>query len=102
VNDGLMAIFFMLVGLEVKREVVEGELSRVSDAALPAIAALCGMAGPALVYLACNWGDAEALRGWVIPTATDIAFALGVLALVGPERPLSPAELVPLCQSWRM
>jgi NhaA family Na+:H+ antiporter len=87
VNDGLMAIFFMLVGLEVKREVVEGELSRVSDAALPAIAALGGMAGPALVYLACNWGDAEALRGWAIPTATDIAFALGVLALVGPRAP---------------
>jgi NhaA family Na+:H+ antiporter len=89
VNDGLMAIFFMLVGLEVKREVVEGELSRVSDAALPAIAALGGMAGPALVYLACNWGDAEALRGWAIPTATDIAFALGVLALVGPRAPAS-------------
>jgi Na+:H+ antiporter, NhaA family len=89
VNDGLMAIFFMLVGLEVKREVVEGELSRVSDAALPAIAALGGMTGPALVYLACNWGDAEALRGWAIPTATDIAFALGVLALVGPRAPAS-------------
>jgi Na+:H+ antiporter, NhaA family len=89
VNDGLMAVFFMLVGLEVKREVVEGELSRVSDAALPAIAALGGMAGPALVYLACNWGDAEALRGWAIPTATDIAFALGVLALVGPRAPAS-------------
>jgi len=89
VNDGLMASFFMLVGLEVKREVVEGELSRVSDAALPAIAALGGMAGPALVYLACNWGDAEALRGWAIPTATDIAFALGVLALVGPRAPAS-------------
>ena len=87
VNDGLMAIFFMLVGLEVKRAVVEGELSSVSNAALPVIAALGGMAGPALVYLACNWGDAEALRGWAIPTATDIAFALGVLALLGPRAP---------------
>ena len=63
VNDGLMAVFIMLVGLEVKREIVEGELSRVPNAALPAIAALGGMAGPALVYLACTWGDAEALRG---------------------------------------
>ena len=89
VNDGLMAVFFMLIGLEVKREVVEGELSRVSNAALPAIAALGGMAGPALVYLACNWGDAEALRGWAIPTATDIAFSLGVLALLGPRAPPS-------------
>jgi len=89
VNDGLMAIFFMLVGLEVKRAVVEGELSSVSNAALPVIAALGGMAGPALVYLACNWGDAEALRGWAIPTATDIAFALGVLALLGPRAPPS-------------
>ena len=79
----------MLVGLEVKREVVEGELSRVSNAALPAIAALGGMAGPALVYLAWNWGDAEASRGWAIPTATDIAFALGVLALLGPRAPAS-------------
>lgn len=85
VNDGLMAVFFMLVGLEVKREVVEGELSRVANAALPAIAAVGGMTGPALVYLACNWGDSEALRGWAIPTATDIAFALGVLALLGPR-----------------
>jgi len=89
VNDGLMAVFFMLVGLEVKREVVDGELSRLSNAALPAIAALGGMAGPALVYLACNWDDAEALRGWAIPIATDIAFALGVLALLGPRAPPS-------------
>jgi Na+:H+ antiporter, NhaA family len=89
VNDGLMAIFFMLIGLEVKRAVVEGELSSVSNAALPMIAALGGMTGPALVYLACNWGDAEALRGWAIPTATDIAFALGVLALLGARAPPS-------------
>ncbi len=87
VNDGLMAIFFMLVGIEVKREIIEGELSNASNAALPVVAALGGMAGPALVYLACNWGDEEALRGWAIPTATDIAFALGVLALLGPGTP---------------
>ena len=89
VNDGLMAIFFLLVGLEVKRAVVEGELSSLSNAALPVIAALGGMTGPALAYLACNWGDAEALRGWAIPTATDIAFALGVLALLGARAPPS-------------
>ena len=89
VNDGLMAIFFLLVGLEVKRELVEGELSSVSNAALPAIAALGGMAGPAIVYIAFAWGDAEALHGWAIPTATDIAFALGVLALLGPRVPPS-------------
>ena len=84
-----MAIFFMLVGLEVKRELVEGELSSLRNAALPAIAALGGMAGPAIVYIAFAWGDAEALRGWAIPTATDIAFALGVLALLGPRVPPS-------------
>jgi Na+:H+ antiporter, NhaA family len=89
VNDGLMTVFFMLVGLEVKRELVEGELSSVSKALLPAIAALGGMAAPAIVYLAFTWGDAEAMRGWAIPTATDIAFALGVLALLGPRVPPS-------------
>jgi len=89
VNDGLMAIFFMLVGLEVKRALIEGELSSLSSAALPVIAALGGMTGPALVYVACNWGNAEALQGWAIPTATDIAFALGVLALLGARAPPS-------------
>jgi Na+:H+ antiporter, NhaA family len=89
VNDGLMAVFFLTVGLEVKREVLEGELASVPSAALPAIAAVGGMAGPVLVYAACVWGDAEALRGWAIPAATDIAFALGVLALLGPRAPPS-------------
>lgn len=89
VDDGLMAIFFMLVGLEVKRAVLEGGLSRRSSAILPAVAALGGMAAPAAIYLACNWGDAQALRGWAIPTATDIAFALGILALLGSRVPPS-------------
>jgi Na+:H+ antiporter, NhaA family len=87
IDDGLMAVFFLFVALEVKREVVEGELSRISNAALPAITALGGMAGPALLYLACNINNGPALRGWAIPTATDIAFALGVLALLGSRAP---------------
>jgi NhaA family Na+:H+ antiporter len=89
VNDGLMAIFFLLVGLEVKREVFEGELSSLSSAALPTIAAFGGMAAPTLVYIGCNWGDGEALRGWAIPIATDIAFSLAVLALLGARAPRS-------------
>ena len=89
VNDGLMAIFFMLVGLEVKREILEGGLSDRSKAVLPVLAALGGMAVPALIYTAFNWGNAEALRGWAIPTATDIAFALGVLSLLGSRVPPS-------------
>ena len=89
VNDLWMAVFFFLVGLEIKREVLEGELADVRQALLPAGAALGGMVVPALIYTAINWGDAVALRGWAIPTATDIAFALGVLMLLGRRVPAS-------------
>ena len=89
INDGLMAVFFLLVGLEIKREVVEGELSRPSQVALPIAGAIGGMAVPALVYAAINWGDPVALHGWAIPAATDIAFSLGVLAALGSRVPLA-------------
>lgn len=89
INDGLMAIFFFLVGLEVKREVIKGELSSISKASLPFLAAIGGMAGPAIIYSFINWGDALTMRGWAIPSATDIAFALGVLALLGSRIPTS-------------
>jgi len=83
INDGLMAVFFLLVGLELKREVIEGHLSSLRSAALPAFAAVGGMAAPALIYVALNSGDASAMQGWAIPAATDIAFALGILSLLG-------------------
>ncbi|MCI4662220.1 MAG: Na+/H+ antiporter NhaA [Neomegalonema sp.] len=89
INDGLMAIFFFLVGLEIKREVMVGQLTTLDKAILPVIAAIGGMIGPALVYTAFNAGDALAMRGWAVPTATDIAFALGILALLGPRVPLA-------------
>ncbi|MCL4143441.1 UNVERIFIED_CONTAM: hypothetical protein GTU68_037401 [Idotea baltica] len=89
VNDGLMAIFFFLIGLEVKREVLEGHLSTLSQVALPGAAAVGGMVVPALVFSAFNWGNEFAMRGWAIPTATDIAFALGILSLLGKRVPTS-------------
>lgn len=87
VNDGLMAIFFLLVGMELKREVLEGHLSSLRLATLPAFAAVGGMIAPAAVFAAFNRGDSLALTGWAIPAATDIAFALGVLSLLGPRVP---------------
>jgi NhaA family Na+:H+ antiporter len=88
VNDLLMAIFFLLVGLEIKREVVMGELADASKVALPAIAALGGMIVPAGIYAAVNWHDPVGIAGWAIPSATDIAFALGVLSLFGERVPV--------------
>ena len=89
VNDLWMALFFFLVGLEIKREMIEGELASLKQAALPAGAALGGMVAPALIYVAFNHADAVRLRGWAIPTATDIAFALGILMLLGARVPAS-------------
>ena len=89
INDGLMAIFFLLIGLEVKRELLVGQLSSRAQIALPGIAAIGGMLAPAIVYTLINAGDSVALNGWAIPAATDIAFALGILALAGKRVPSS-------------
>jgi len=89
INDALMAIFFFFVTLEIKREFLQGELSNIKQALLPIIAAVGGMLVPALVYVYINFGDAETLSGWAIPSATDIAFSLGVLSLLGRRVPLS-------------
>ncbi len=89
INDGLMAVFFLLVGLELKREVVEGELSDKRNIILPGVGAVGGMLVPALIYVYFNSGDPVAMKGWAIPAATDIAFALGVLALLGSRVPVT-------------
>ena len=89
INDGLMAIFFFVVGLEVKREWIEGQLSSAEQRRLPVLAAIAGMAIPALVYIGFIGGDASLMRGWAIPAATDIAFAMGVLGLLGSRVPAS-------------
>lgn len=87
INDGLMAVFFFLIGLELKRELVEGELSDKRNIILPGLGAVGGMAIPALVYILFNRGDSVAMQGWAIPAATDIAFALGILSLLGSRVP---------------
>ncbi len=89
INDGLMAVFFFLIGLELKRELVEGELADPSAIVLPAIGAVGGMLAPALLYTYFNQGDAVAMKGWAIPAATDIAFSLGILGLLGTRVPIA-------------
>ncbi|MDD7804035.1 MAG: Na+/H+ antiporter NhaA [Endozoicomonas sp. (ex Botrylloides leachii)] len=89
INDGLMALFFLLIGLEVKQEVIEGDLNSPAKVALPGIAAVGGMVVPALIYVAFNYDDPARLKGWAIPAATDIAFAIGILALLGNKVPSS-------------
>lgn len=89
INDGLMAVFFLLIGLEVKRELLEGALKSRETAIFPAIAAVGGMLAPALIYVLFNINDSEAMQGWAIPAATDIAFALGIMALLGTRVPVS-------------
>jgi len=89
INDLLMAVFFLVVGLEIKREILVGELASLKRATLPIFGAIGGMVGPALVYVALNWGDDARLAGWGIPMATDIAFAVGILALLGSRIPNS-------------
>ena len=87
VNDGLMAIFFFMIGLELKREIMEGELNRAANVLLPAIGAVGGVLVPVAIFSFLNWGDADAMKGWAIPAATDIAFALGLLMLLGSRVP---------------
>ena len=94
INDGLMALFFFLIGLEVKREIVTGQLQSWKQASLPVYAALGGMIVPALIFVAINFGSPENIRGWAIPAATDIAFALGLLALLGSRVPVALKALL--------
>lgn len=89
INDGLMAVFFLLVGLELKREIIDGQIATLKQAALPLAGAAGGMLVPALIFVLFNWGDPVALQGWAIPAATDIAFALAILVLLGERVPMS-------------
>ena len=94
INDGLMAVFFFLIGLEVKREIIDGQLSSWNQASLPLAAAIGGMAIPALIYVGFNFNSPGSIDGWAIPAATDIAFALGILSLLGPRVPTAMKALL--------
>ena len=94
INDGLMAVFFFLIGLEVKREILQGQLSTWNKASLPLVAAIGGMAVPAFVFVAFNFNEPANINGWAIPAATDIAFALGILSLLGPRVPIAMKALL--------
>lgn len=94
INDGLMAVFFFLIGLEVKREIINGQLSSWDKASLPLLAAIGGMAVPAMVFVALNYSQPANINGWAIPAATDIAFALGILSLLGPRVPVALKALL--------
>ena len=94
INDGLMAVFFFLIGLEVKREILGGQLSSWDKASLPLVAAIGGMAVPAIVFVAFNYNEPDNIGGWAIPAATDIAFALGILSLLGPRVPVAMKALL--------
>jgi len=94
INDGLMAVFFFLIGLEVKREIISGQLSSWDKASLPLLAAIGGMAVPAMVFVALNYSQPANINGWAIPAATDIAFALGILSLLGPRVPIALKALL--------
>ena len=94
INDGLMAVFFFLIGLEVKREIISGQLSSWDKASLPLVAAIGGMAVPALVFVSFNYAEPANINGWAIPAATDIAFALGILSLLGPRVPVAMKALL--------
>ena len=89
INDGLMAIFFFLIGLEIKREMIKGQLNSLKKSTLPLVAAIGGMIAPAVIFVMVNYNSPETLNGWAIPAATDIAFALGILALLGTRAPVS-------------
>ncbi|NBO19990.1 MAG: Na+/H+ antiporter NhaA, partial [Proteobacteria bacterium] len=94
INDGLMAVFFLLVGLEIKRELLRGELSTWQTRILPLVAAVAGMGIPAIVYLSLNWADPASRGGWAVPAATDIAFALGIMSLLGSRVPVALKTLL--------
>ena len=102
INQGLMVIFFVIIGFEIKQQVLEGQLNTLRSAALPAFAALGGMAVPAVVYASFNQGDAVGIRGWAVPTATDIVLALSILSLMGPRVPIGLKVFLTALNHWKV